>query len=62
MRNAYKISVGKLEGKRSFEGPRHRWEDDSIMDLREDVDWIHLAPEWDWWQALGNTAVSLQVS
>jgi hypothetical protein len=27
MRKAYKILVGKLEGKRSLGRPRHRWED-----------------------------------
>jgi hypothetical protein len=29
MRNAYKILAGKPEGKRSFERPRHRWEDNT---------------------------------
>jgi hypothetical protein len=36
MRNAYKISVGKPEGKRPLRRPRHRWED-IRMDLREIV-------------------------
>jgi hypothetical protein len=35
MRNAYSILVGKYEGKRPFGRPRHRWEDNIIMDLRE---------------------------
>jgi hypothetical protein len=34
MRNAYKI-VRKPEGKRPFIRPRHRWEDNTRMDLRE---------------------------
>jgi hypothetical protein len=34
-RNAYKILVGKPEGKRTFERPIHRWEDNIRMDLRE---------------------------
>ena len=34
-REAYRISVGKPEGKRPFGRPRHRWEDDSKMDLQE---------------------------
>jgi hypothetical protein len=33
--NAYKIFVGKSEGKRSLRRPRHRWEDNIRMDLRE---------------------------
>jgi hypothetical protein len=44
MRNVYKILVGKPEGKKPLERPRHRWEDNIKMDLEivwEDVDWIH---------------------
>jgi hypothetical protein len=45
-RNAYRILVGKPEGKR----PR-RWVDNIKMDLREigwdEVDWIHMAQDRD---------------
>ena len=34
-RNAYRVLVGKPEGKRSLGRPRRRWEDNSRMDLRE---------------------------
>jgi hypothetical protein len=34
-KNAYKILVGKPEGKRPLGRPRHRWEDNIKMDLRE---------------------------
>jgi hypothetical protein len=34
-RNAYRILVGKLEGKRPLGGPRRRWVDNIKMDLRE---------------------------
>jgi hypothetical protein len=34
-RNAYKILVGKPEGKRPLVRPRRRWEDNMKMDLRE---------------------------
>jgi hypothetical protein len=34
-RNAYKILVGKPEGKRPFGRPRRRWEDNIRLDLRE---------------------------
>jgi hypothetical protein len=33
-RNAYRILVGKLEGKRPLERPRHMWEDNIKIDLR----------------------------
>jgi hypothetical protein len=33
-RNVYKVFVGKPEGKRPLERPRHRWEDGIRMDLR----------------------------
>jgi hypothetical protein len=52
VRAAYDILVGKPEGRRPLERPRHRWEDNIKMDLREirfgDVDWIHLAQDRDW--------------
>jgi hypothetical protein len=34
-RNAYKILVGKPEGKRPLGRPRRRWEDNIRIDLRE---------------------------
>jgi hypothetical protein len=50
----YKILVGKLEGKRAFERPRCKWEDNIGVDLREigweSVDWIHLAQDRNQWQ------------
>jgi hypothetical protein len=33
MRNAYKISVGKHEGKKLIGRPRRRWEDNIRMEL-----------------------------
>jgi hypothetical protein len=37
MRNAYKLLVGKPEGKRPFGRPRRIWEDNIKMDLRKIV-------------------------
>jgi hypothetical protein len=34
-RNAYRILVGKQEGKRPVERPRRRWVDNIKMDLKE---------------------------
>jgi hypothetical protein len=51
MRNAYNILVGKPEGKRPLGRPRHRWEYNNRMYLREigweGVDWMHLAQNRD---------------
>jgi hypothetical protein len=55
-RKVYKVLVGKPEGKRPLERPRHRWEDGIRMDLRETglrgVDWIRLAQDRDRWRAV----------
>jgi hypothetical protein len=51
--NAYGILVGKPEGKRTVERPRHRyrWVDNNKMDLREigwgGMDGIHLSEDRD---------------
>jgi hypothetical protein len=37
MRNSYRILVTGLEGKRSLERPRSRWEDNIKIDLKESV-------------------------
>jgi hypothetical protein len=64
-RNAYRILVGKPEGKRPLGRPRCRWVDHIKMDLREigwdGVDWIDLAQVRDQWRALVNTVMNLRV-
>jgi hypothetical protein len=40
-KNAYRILVGKPEGKRPLGRPRRRWMDNIKMDLRE-IGWIGL--------------------
>ena len=51
LRNAYRVLVGK----RPLGRPRHRWEDNIKMDLKEmDCDarnWMELAQDWDQWRA-----------
>ncbi|KAJ4451951.1 hypothetical protein ANN_03435 [Periplaneta americana] len=58
-RNAYRVLVGRPEGKRLLGRPRRRWEDIK-MDLREvgydGRDWINLAQDRDQWQAYVRTA------
>jgi hypothetical protein len=45
-RNAYRVLVGKPEGKKPLGRPRHRWVDNIKMDLRaigwDCMDWIDL--------------------
>jgi len=48
---AYRVFVGKPEGKRSLGRPRRRWDDNIKMDLQElrcgGMDWIDLVPDRD---------------
>ncbi|KAJ4428777.1 hypothetical protein ANN_25770 [Periplaneta americana] len=63
-RNAYRVLVGRPEGKRPLGRPRRRWEDNIKMDLREvgydDRDWINLAQDRDRWQAYVRAAMNLR--
>jgi hypothetical protein len=42
VRSAYNIVVGEPEQKRPFGRPRHRWEDNIMMDIRE-IGWAMLS-------------------
>jgi hypothetical protein len=62
-RNAYRILVGKSGGNRPLGRPRHRWEDNIKMGLRE-IGWgvmerIDLAQDRDQWRVLVNTVINL---
>jgi hypothetical protein len=46
-RNAYRILVGKPEGKEPLRRPRRRWENNIRMDLGEIINWIDLARDRD---------------
>ncbi|KAJ4447441.1 hypothetical protein ANN_09448 [Periplaneta americana] len=63
-RNAYRVLVGRSEGKRPLERPRRKWEDNIKMDLREvrydDKDWINLAQDRTYEHYLQNKTVSSQ--
>jgi hypothetical protein len=64
-RNEYRVLVVKPKGKGPLVRPTHRWEDGLKMDLREvgcgGVEWIHLAQDKDWWWALVNAIMNLEV-
>jgi hypothetical protein len=63
--NAYRILVGKPEGKKPLGRPRRRWASNIKMDLRKigwgGMDWIGLAQDRDQWRALVNTVMNSQV-
>jgi hypothetical protein len=58
-------SYRNLEGGRPVGRPRHRWEDNTEMDLREVrwevTDWIDLAQDRDKWRALVNAVMNFRV-
>jgi hypothetical protein len=64
-RNAYRLLVGKPEGKRLLGRPRRRWVDNIRMDLGEvgcgDVDWIGMAKDRKRWRAVVNSVLNLWV-
>jgi hypothetical protein len=64
-RNAYRILVGKPEGKRPLGRPRRRWVDNIRMDRREikwdGGEWMDMAQDRDQWKALVNTVLKLRV-
>jgi hypothetical protein len=49
-RGAYRILVGRSEGRRTLGRPRSRWEDNIKMDFQDlgwGMDWIELAQDSD---------------
>jgi hypothetical protein len=64
-RGAYRILVGRPEGRRPLGRPRRRWEDNITMDLQEAgwgcIDWIDMAQDRDRWRALVNAVMNLRV-
>jgi hypothetical protein len=64
-RGAYRVLVGRPEGKKPLGRPRRSWKDNIKMDLREigidDVNWIQLAQNRVRWRAFVNTVINLRV-
>jgi hypothetical protein len=65
-RNAYRLLVGKPQGKRPLGRSGRRWVDNIKIDLVEigwgGVDWIGLDPDKYSWRALVNVAMDLRVA
>ena len=64
-RGAYRVLVGKPEGKRPLGRPRLRWVDNIRRDLQEVgcgyVDWIGLAQDRDRWRTLVSMVMNLRI-
>ena len=64
-RGVYRVLVEKPEGNRPLGRPRHRWEENIMMNLQEvgyeGMDWIDRAQDRDRWQALVNAVMNLWV-
>jgi hypothetical protein len=64
-RGAFRILVGRSEGRRPLGRPRRRWEDNITMDLKDvgwgNMNWIELAQDRDRWRVLVNAVMNLWV-
>jgi hypothetical protein len=63
-RGAYRVLVGRSEGRRPLVRPSRKWEDNIKIDLQElgwDRHWIDLAQDRDRWRAVVNAVLNLRV-
>jgi hypothetical protein len=63
-RGVYRVLVGRAEGKRPLGRPRHRWEDNIKMDLRETgidgTNWIRLTQDRVQWRTFLSAIMNLR--
>jgi hypothetical protein len=66
IRSANKVLVGKPYGTGPFRRPKHRWKHSIKPHLKETgwegIDWINLTQYRDWWWALVNMVINVDVS
>jgi hypothetical protein len=63
-RGAYRILVGRPDGRRPLGRPKHRWEDNIKLSLQGwdgGMDWIDRAQDTGRWRAVVNAVMSLRV-
>jgi hypothetical protein len=64
-RGAYRILVGRPEGRRPLGTPRHGWEVNIKMDLQDVgwgcMEWIDMAQDRDRWRAVVSAVMNLRV-
>jgi hypothetical protein len=63
-RGAYRILVGRSEGRRPLVRPRRSWEDNIKTDLQDvgwGMDWIEVAQDRDRWRAVVNAVMNFRV-
>jgi hypothetical protein len=62
---AYRVLVGRPNGRKQLGRPRRRWEDKIKVDLYEvgwgSMNWVVLAQDRDRWRALVNAVMNLRV-
>jgi hypothetical protein len=61
---AYRILMGRPEGRRPLGRPRRRWKKNIKIDLQDlgwGMDWIELAQDRDRWRAVVNEVMNLRV-
>ena len=64
-RNVFKILPDATAGKRPLGRPRHRYDDNIRIDLKEiginTSNWVDTAQDRDYWRALMNAALNLRL-
>jgi hypothetical protein len=64
-RGAYRVLVGTPKGRKPLGRPRHRWEVNIKMDLREGgwgTNWLDLTDDRERWRNLVKAVLKLRVS
>jgi hypothetical protein len=65
VRGVYRFLVGRPESKRPLGRPRHRWEDNIKLDIKETgidgQNWFQLAQDTFQWRSFVNTVMNLRV-